>query len=511
MNSFLLTSLVIGPSTVAAVFSVGSLLCLLPTGLLALFMLYGGYERLKKRRLLENVPTSKVAGVTLGLNEVKGTAVGEPPLKAPLSDHNAVFYMYRVDEESKGERPDSDWTVDESADKSESIFDVMHFEGQENFEDEPGWRNLDAGKKESQFYVEDETGRIRVTPTTKKLMGLQTDKLEVDLLQFLGDPVLDHTCGPDDPMYFEKGPPDQGEKPRGKRRFREWIVPHGGEVYVLGPVRVRDDVVEAEIAADPDLAGMDHQFFLSTKAEYDLGSRYLGESRKNYGCALPLLLMTAWIFSFLTFVGEWPSILSPNIFVATGLAIAGWAMLVGLTYLKTIYDGLVELRNRVDRAWAMLEVELKRRHTLIPRLVSIVEAIAGHEQQLQEATAAARSASTPDHVDSSEQAAQAIDQQTDALGSIFALSEDYPNLKTDQHFEKLMQELSRCETKIALARRFYNDSIERLNNRIGTIPDMFIAPLARAKKKDHLSFHEFESKPVSVDLQKKEPAQQPSA
>ncbi len=461
-------------------------------------MLYGGYERLKKKRLLENVPTSKVAGVTLGLNEIKGKAIGDPPLQAPLSEKDAVFYMYRIDEHAKnrGSSSKSNWTIDPESDGVESIFDVAHFEGQDNMDSNENWRPLDNGKNHCQFYLEDETGRIRVRPTTKTLLDLDTDRLKVDLLQFLGEPVVDHICGPDDPMYYEKGPRDDKTHSGDKRRFREWIVPHDGEVYVMGPVRVRDDIVEPEMAADPDIVDMDHQFFMSTKGESDLGIRYFRQSRSNYGCAFALVLMTFWIYTVIAFVGEWPGFASPNIFVATGIGVAAWGMAVTALYLKTVYDGLVELRNRADRAWAMLDVELKRRHTLVPRLVDIVESIAGHEAELQKAATKARTTAA----NTNEQAAQAIDGQTEALGRIFAIAEDYPQIKTDQHFETLMTELSRCEKKIALARQFYNDSIERLNNRVDTIPDRFVAPLARATNKKFLSFDEFETKPIDIDL-----------
>lgn len=488
-------------STVATAFTIGSLLCLIPTGAFALFMLYGGYERLKKKRLLENVPTSKIAGVTFGLNEVKGKAIGDPPMKAPLSDEDAVFYMYRVEEHKKhaGDAVDGDWSADPEASENRSMFDVAHLEGQDNFEADDRWTVLDYGKKVSQFYLEDDTGRIRVRPTTKSLVELDSDFLTVDLIQFLGEPTLDHTCGPDDPMFYEKGPPDRSERKKGKRRFREWTVPHGGDVYVMGPVRVREDIVEPEMAADPDLVGMDHQFFLSTDSETDLGKRYFRDSSKNYGCALPFLVFTSWIYVAIGTVGGWSSIVVPNIFVATGLAVGGWGMGIAALYLKTVYDGLVELRHRVDRSWAMLDVELKRRHDLIPRLVEIVEAMAGHEQQLHKAATKARATGVPSAGDTP-QAGRKIDEQTAALDGIFAIAEDYPDIKADRHFQTLMEELSRSEKKIALARQFYNDSVERLNNRVGTIPDIFVAPLARAKKGEFLSFEEFEKKPIDIEL-----------
>ncbi len=489
------------PVVADAALTVGSLLCLVPTGLFALLMLYGGYERLKKKRLVENVPTSKISGITLGLNEIKGTAVGDPPLKAPLTGEDAVFYMYRIQEYDKhgDRRTDSEWSADgESAKRS--IFDVMHFKDPDDAGADENWATIDEGKKHQPFVLEDDTGQIRVRPTTTSLFDSDNDRLSLDLMQFLGDPVLDYTCGPDDPRFFELGPGQPGDRSSGKRRFREWIVPHGGEVYVMGPVQLRDDVVAPEVAADADTADIDHQFFLSTQSERNLGRRYFRQSANNYGCALGLVIASFWIYTVVATIGGWDSIVAPNILVASGVAFATWLSAIGVLYLKTIYDGLVELRNRERRAWAMLDVELKRRRDLIPKLVDIVKATAGHEQQLQQAATRARSTDTSFDTADTASAAQAIDTQTEALQDIFALAEDYPDVATAPHFEQLMDELSNCEQKIALARRFYNCSVERLNNRIETVPDMFIAPIAKAKKADFLDYSTFESGPANVEF-----------
>jgi LemA protein len=141
--------------------------------------------------------------------------------------------------------------------------------------------------------------------------------------------------------------------------------------------------------------------------------------------------------------------------------------------LVTLYNRFVRLRNRVDNAWAQIEVQLKRRWDLIPNLVETVKGYAAHEretfQNVTEARAAAQQAQTP------AESSQAEGLLGQALGRLFAVAEAYPQLQADENFRQLQSELAETENRIAISRQIYNDTVLTLNNAIQTVPGAFIA------------------------------------
>ncbi|HET7368891.1 MAG TPA: LemA family protein [Gaiella sp.] len=141
--------------------------------------------------------------------------------------------------------------------------------------------------------------------------------------------------------------------------------------------------------------------------------------------------------------------------------------------LITLYNRFVRLRNRVDNAWAQIEVQLKRRHDLIPNLVETVKGYAAHErgtfEAVTEARAAAQGARTPG------EAAQAEGILSQALGRLFAVAEAYPELQADENFRQLQSELAETENRIAVSRQVYNDTVLTFNNAIQTFPGVAIA------------------------------------
>jgi LemA protein len=137
------------------------------------------------------------------------------------------------------------------------------------------------------------------------------------------------------------------------------------------------------------------------------------------------------------------------------------------------YNGLVRIRNRVDDAWAQIDVQLKRRHDLIPNLIETVKGYAAHEKGTFEAVVSARNAAM--QAQGPEQQAQAENVLTGALKSLFALAEAYPDLKANQNFLSLQEELTSTEDRIAYARQFYNDSVVKYNTKIQSIPSNIIA------------------------------------
>lgn len=156
-------------------------------------------------------------------------------------------------------------------------------------------------------------------------------------------------------------------------------------------------------------------------------------------------------------------------------------LLVGLGVV--LYNRLIRLRNKVEEAWAQIDVQLQRRHDLIPNLVSTVKGYASHEKTTLEEVTAARAAAV------SAQGAAAAGQTesvlSSALGRLFAVAENYPELKADQNFRQLQEELSETEDKVAFARQYYNDNVREWNTRIASVPDNLVAGLMRAEKAEY--------------------------
>jgi LemA protein len=156
------------------------------------------------------------------------------------------------------------------------------------------------------------------------------------------------------------------------------------------------------------------------------------------------------------------------------IVIAAIAVLLGLWFVLA-YNGLVRKRNRVDNSWAQVDVQLKRRYDLIPNLVEAVRGYASHERDTLEAVIEARNAA---------QSTSTVEEQAGAenvLGSmlrrLFALAEQYPQLRATENFQALQAELSETEDKIAIARQIYNDGVLTYNNTVQTVPTNFVAAI----------------------------------
>ncbi|HEY3612458.1 MAG TPA: LemA family protein [Gaiellales bacterium] len=142
-------------------------------------------------------------------------------------------------------------------------------------------------------------------------------------------------------------------------------------------------------------------------------------------------------------------------------------------FLVGIYNGMVRARNRVDEAWSGIDVQLKRRHDLIPNLVETVKGYAAHEKEVFEAVTQARAnamSAQAGGAGSAAQVAQAEGQLSGALGRLFAVAEAYPQLRATENFQQLQAELTNTEDQIAGARRIYNGNVQGYNTRIQTFP-----------------------------------------
>ena len=156
-------------------------------------------------------------------------------------------------------------------------------------------------------------------------------------------------------------------------------------------------------------------------------------------------------------------------------------VLVGLFFWLG-YNGLVKRRNQVDNAWSQIDVQLKRRHDLIPNLVETVKGYAAHERGTFEAVTAARANAI--NAQGAPAQAQAENALTGALKSLFAVAEAYPDLKANQNFLNLQEELTSAEDRIAYARQFFNDSVLSYNTQIQKFPTVLLAGMFHFEKRE---------------------------
>ena len=159
-----------------------------------------------------------------------------------------------------------------------------------------------------------------------------------------------------------------------------------------------------------------------------------------------------------------------------------------IIWLIAVYNSLIKSRNRVDEAWADIDVQLKRRYDLIPNLIETVKAYASHEKEtFQKVTEARSKAMQAENV---EEKAKAENALSETLKSLFAVAENYPDLKASQNFMQLQDELVDTENKIQAARRFYNGNVRDFNTKIQIFPTNLIAGMLGFKKYDFFQVEE---------------------
>lgn len=411
----------------------------------------------KRQRIVANLPTSKTTGVFMGLVEVSGTAEAEAPLVSHLTESRCVCYRWQIEEgwsrvvagaETDGAGPTRPRTRTQS-----------------------GWTTIAEGGEEVSFFLQDDCGVVRVQPAGATL-ELQT--------------VLSRTCGRADPLYFGKGPPKELPDSDHRRRFVERAIPLHAEVFVVGQARERRDVVAAEIAAD----GSAPLFLISTRSRQRV-SRWFTAGFRLLGALGLALAVAGFVVRDVTSHCE-PALDTPVFLLAgTGYLLAwlaGWAWMV--------YNSLIELRQRVKQGWANVDVQLSRRHDLIPNLVGIVSGLRGHERTTQPELAMLRVqlASTP--------AGQPGPDPAGCLPALRAAAEAYPELKADASFLRLQQQLTESEQRIALAHSYFNEIATFYNTRIQVVPERLVARLVGMRPQPLIRAADFERAPMAVNLAK---------
>jgi len=159
-----------------------------------------------------------------------------------------------------------------------------------------------------------------------------------------------------------------------------------------------------------------------------------------------------------------------------------------LLFLVVLYNRLVRLRNATQNAWAQVDVQLKRRHDLIPNLIETVKGYAAHERGTFEAVTAARTAAQKAQGPAAQ--AEAENVLTQALGKLFAVAEAYPQLRATENFQQLQAQLAETEDKIQVSRQVYNDTVLTYNNSIQTVPSNIVAGAFGFKAREFFEVHD---------------------
>lgn len=169
-----------------------------------------------------------------------------------------------------------------------------------------------------------------------------------------------------------------------------------------------------------------------------------------------------------------------------------------IIWFIAIYNGLIQLKNNIDKSWSNINVMLKQRMDELTKLIQVVKGYKTYERKVLTEITSARTAWA--HAKTIQEKAAASNQISEALKTVFAVAENYPQLKANENFKQLQERITGLENEIADRREFYNDSVNTFNIRIQSIPDMWIASLMKLQRKDLFKTTAEETKDVKIDL-----------
>ena len=418
--------------------------------------LWGNLRELRRRRLLDDTPTSKTLGVFIGLAELNGTAESGEPLTSYLAAQHCVHYEWSVDE--SWSRLETETYTD---DKGETQTRVVQTSG---------WTTVAQGGETIPFYLQDDSGVVLVRPEGATL----------ECASFFSE-----TVGRGDPLYYGKGPGDSIPDSDGRRRFVEQGLPLHAPLYIVGTARERADVVAPEIAASKEA----ELFLISTRSEEKVKSA-MGGWAWLWG-VLGLLVSAGPLIFVLTNHRSGPPVgIAPLFFAPPALYFGAWM----LGWVWMVHNSLVGLRQRVRQGWSLIDVQLKRRHDLIPRLAATVSGLSAHEQSVQTAVARLRA-------QESATAPGVTGQDFSGLAATLrGVVEKYPQLTAQPGFTALQTQLIETEQRVALARAYYNDIATQFATRLERVPDRWVAALRGMRPEALLQAADFERAAVKVDF-----------
>ena len=397
--------------------------------MVALIGVWVWWTFLSRKRLIEDLPTSATTGVALGLNELVGRVESAQAAPSPQSGTPCVWWQ--------------------------NTFYVSDGEG--------GWKK--TGDKQGgplDFDLVDDEGSIPVRPR----------KAEVSAPEIYDGPPMERVvAGASSPSLVSRYIAQRSAGTKQRRVVEKAIVP-GDEVYVLGTAQLPMESLEVYIGPDRE-RGTD-PFFVRVGSEADA----LFTERVGTVVGAIVAFVAAAASGIALVDGraladeqiEWTEVglRMPFAFMIAVLAIMSLASFV------FTYNGLRVLRQRADKAWSLIDVQLRRRHDLIPNLVRIASTHADHEREVQTAIAELRGNLAADlpakpSDDAVADAGRGIRAEEAALDRALLVIEDYPAITADATFAELRAQLIDTENRIALARTFYNNSVTALHDRAATL------------------------------------------
>jgi hypothetical protein len=266
------------------------------------------------------------------------------------------------------------------------------------------------------------------------------------------------------------------EKRRGRRTYYEWHLPENSEIYVLGSAVV--DEVEGDRLAISD--GKDKfPFIISSESETEVMLRQGRKGLLGLGVA-----QNATVFLGLVLFGAVGSFAATDFLLAAMFA----PLFLAISMFALMYNDLIFLRNRVSRAWANIEVSLKKRSDLIPNLEQVVKSYFSHEQDVMRSVAELRSSVVGKSAFSPTDVDKVMGHELMVSNKIFALRETYPDLKSNEMMEDFMNRLARMENEVSMMRAGYNDGIERYRTVMQRFPEVMLAKMFGFKDQKSLAF-----------------------
>ena len=418
---------------------------------------YVSMRMARKRRYIRDTPTSKAAGAFIGDVELKGTAESASPLTSYLSETRCVHYTWLVEEHWRRTRTES-YTDSKGNRRTRTVV-------------ETGWDTVASGGEQIPFYLLDDSGHILIRP----------DGMAVE-----GTSVFSFQCTSRHPLYYGKGPPGGVMGSTDDRRFTEQAVPIHAVVFVMGAARQRSDVVAAEIAHSGEA-----RFSLVTmRSEESVASGY-GAKTWVAGVFGAIFAVAGTVIYAMS-----RNMRDSEVALCAAAALGGYLLVLAVLWAVMTFNTLRALRERVRRGWANIDVELKRRSDLIPNIAEAVKGVRGHERETQELVARMRAqcALLPSAVRDGRAAVEGL------APAVVALAESYPALKASENFLALQHELSRTESRIALARTYYNGMVTSYNARIVVFPDSMLAGLGGLRPFAFFEAKGLEREVVRVDF-----------
>ena len=425
-------------------------------GLIFVFILMLIYKQLlKKIRIIEDIPTSSIKGVFIGLVEIKGTAETENIILSKFTSTPCVSYAWGISEYWEYE------VTTESTDKDGNTTSSTHTKS--------GWTEIEGGKALQPFYLKDKTGFILINP----------EKAELEMKQ-----TYTYQCSRSDPYYYQFGHPNAVADSTHTRRFFENTFSLHENLYIVGQAKIRDDVVAPQIIYDP----LCPFFLISSKDEKQINSNLRWNT-----WGIVFLGFLIWIGTFWV----WENAEGNQKDLSTYLK-NYWTYICTLSYFTMpffvwffqVFNSMVDLRNRTNRAWSLIDIELKRRADLLPKLFECIQGIKSYEKETQTTLTVLRN-----EISKTENSTA-----TSILGQLNVLSEAYPNLKSSKNFSDLMHEISNTEYRIALARNYFNEAATWQNTRLQRIPEGWIARLAGVTLAKIWNAEGFERSNVDLNL-----------